>query len=198
MADSEEALRLQIVALARVFKRSWVDMAEALTTVRKRRLFRRWGYDSLAAYAVEELSIKKATTEKLTGSYAAMAQHVPHVLDWDGVAQPLPTVESVDYFAKAVTPPEGEDEPPDELVEELKAAIFEERASAPTLRRRFNPVLHPKEEDEVAAELRRKLLASVRRVEALLVDVDGLTEERVEQVSTALDDLRSDLDAFEA
>lgn len=192
-----ESFRLEIVARARAFKRSWVDMAEALSAVRKRRLFEKWGYDSLAAYALEELNIKKSTSEKLTASFAAMERHVPHVLDWDGVAQPLPEVEAVDYFAKAVSVDDEDEGPPEDIVEELKQAIFEERVSPPRLRRRFNPVLNPKDDDDLERERRQKLRASIRRVEALITDVDGLPERRVEEVSTALEELRTDLDALD-
>ena len=90
MAGGDEAYRMKVVSVARVFKRSWVDMAESLVEVRKRRLFERWGYETLHGFALEELNIKRSTVEKLTGSYAALETHVPHVLQWDGVAQQVP------------------------------------------------------------------------------------------------------------
>lgn len=199
----EEGFRMQVVSRARVFKRSWVDMAEALATVRGRRLYERWGYETLHGYALEELNIKRSTADKLTGSYHALERHVPHVLQWDGVAQQVPEMEAVDYFAKAVEPRparEGE-EPPDppsaDVVEELKQAIFEDQVSTPSLRRRFNPMLHPKDESDVRRDLLNKVRASARRLEAMLTEVDGLEEDRVEQVTAALEELRRDIDALE-
>lgn len=199
----DEAFRMKVVAQARVFKRSWVDMAEALVAVRNRRLYERWGYETLHGYALEELNIKRTTCEKLTGSYHALEQHVPHVLQWDGVAQQVPEMEAVDYFAKAVEPrpkrdgEEPPDPPPADVVDELKQAIFEDQVSTPSLRRRFNPVLNPKDDGDVRRELLTKVRSSARRLEALVTDVDGLAEERVEQVTSCLEELRQDLDALE-
>lgn len=199
----EEAFRMQVVSRARVFKRSWVDMAEALVTVRTRHLHERWGYETLHGYALEELNIKRSTCEKLTGSYHALERHVPHVLQWDGVAQQVPEMEAVDYFARAVEPRAARagEEPPDppssDVVEELKQAIFEDQVSTPSLRRRFNPMLHPKDEGDQRRDLLNKVRSNARRLEALVTEVDGLDEDRVVRVTSCLEELRRDIDALE-
>jgi hypothetical protein len=199
----EESFRMKVVSQARLFKRSWVDMAEVLVQVRNRRLFERWGYETLHGYALEELNIKRSTCDKLTGSYHALERHVPHVLQWDGVAQQVPEMEAVDYFAKAVEPRPKRDgeEPPDppsaDVVDELKQAIFEDQVSTPSLRRRFNPVLNPKDDSDVRRELLNKVRSSARRLEALITDVDGLAEERVEEVTHCLEELRQEIDRLE-
>ena len=199
----DEGFRMKVVAQARAFKRSWVDMAEALVEVRNRGLHRRWGYETLHGYALEELHIKRTTCDKLTGSYHALERHVPHVLQWDGVAQQVPEMDAVDYFARAVEPRpkrEGEEapEPPAaEVVEELKQAIFEDQVSPPSLRRRFNPVLNAKDEQDERRALLSKVRSSARRLETLVTDVDGLAETRVEEVTRCLEELRQDLDVLE-
>lgn len=199
----DEAFRMQVVSRARVFKRSWVDMAEALSTVRSRRLFERWGYQSLPDYALEELNIKRATCDKLTVSYHALSEHAPHVLSWDGVAQEMPEMDAVEYFARAVDPrprrgsEEAPPPPSDEVVDQLKQAIFEDRASPPSLRRRFNPVLNPKDEGDERRDLLSKVRANARRLEELVTALDGLSEERVEEVTSCLEELRKELDQLE-
>ncbi len=203
MGKRDEAFRMEVVTKARAFKRSWVDMAEALVEVRNRGYYQRWGYETLHGYALEELNIKRSTVDKLTGSYAALEQHVPHVLQWDGVAQSMPDMEAVEYFAKAVDPPAPRNgvappPPPRELLDELKQAIFEDQVNASSLRRRFNPALNPKPEGDPKKELLARVRQSVRRLEEMLVSVDGLSEERVEHVTSALEELRRDLDALEA
>lgn len=198
-----ESFRMQVVSRARQFKRSWVDMAEALVEVRSKGLFRAWGYETLHGYALEELNIKRSTCEKLTGSYHAIERYAPHVLEWDGVAKQVPEMEAVDYFARAVEPrprKEGEPAPPppsDEVVAELKQALFEDQASAPSLRRRFNEVLHPKSDDAHRRELLQRVRSSARRLEGLVTQVDGLTEDRVDAVTSCMEELRADLDALE-
>lgn len=201
---SKEAFRMQVVARARAFKRSWVDMAEALVTVRNKDLHGAWGYETLHGYALEELHIKRSTTEKLTGSFHAMERHVPHVLEWDGVGREMPPMDSVDYFARAVDPKprrEGDplpDPPSDEVVEELKHAIFEDLASAPALRRRFNDVLHPKGDEAHRKELFARVRSTARRLESLVTDVEDLSEQRVIEVTRCMEELRGDLDQLEA
>ena len=199
-SGDDEGFRMQVVAQARVFKRSWVDMAEALSAVRQRGLHRRWGYDTLHGYALEELNIKPATCDKLTLSYSAMERHVPHVLTWDGVAQQIPEMAAVDYFAKAVDPRpkrEGEpvpDPPEQDVVDQLKAAIFEDQVSPPSLRRRFNPILNPKDDADRRRERLQKVRSGARRLEALVTEVEELSEERVEEVTHCLEELRAEID----
>lgn len=191
---------MDLVARARVFKRSWVEMAEGLSQVRSERLFEAWGYESVHTYALEELHIKKTTVDKLTNSFTAIESYAPQVLQWDGVAQQVPSYEAVDYFAKAVgVNAHGEEIPdrPEELVEEMKQAVFEDRLAPGALKRRFAPVLYPKSDDEEKVALLRKVRASARRLEGLLQDIEGLAEERVEEVTEALESLRGDLDALE-
>lgn len=202
MGKRDEAFRMEVVAKARSFKRSWVDMAEALVEVRGRGYYQRWGYETLHGYALEELNIKRTTVDKLTGSYMALEQHAPHVLQWDGVAQSMPEMEAVEYFAKAVDPPAPKNgaappPPPRELLDELKQAIFEDQVNPSSLRRRFNPMLNPKPEGDPKKELLARVRQSARRLEEMLTDVEGLSEERVEQVASALEELRRDLDALE-
>ena len=200
MAGDDESFRMQVVSQARAFKRSWVDMAEALNGVRQRGMFRKWGYETIQGYALEELNIKPSTTDKLTFSYTAMEKHVPQVLSWDGVAQQMPEMEAVDYFARAVDPrpkKQGDPvpEPPEEdVVDQLKAAIFEEQVSTPSLRRRFNPVLNPKDETDVRLEQLQKVRAGARRLEALVTSVEDLSEKRVEEVTQCLEALRHEID----
>lgn len=194
---------MEVVTKARAFKRSWVDMAEALVEVRSRGYYQRWGYETLHGYALEELNIKRSTVDKLTGSYAALEQHVPHVLQWDGVAQSMPEMEAVEYFAKAVDPPAPKNgmapsPPPREVLDELKQAIFEDQVNPSSLRRRFNPMLNPRPEVDPRKDLLARVRQSARRLEEMLTDVEGLSEQRVEQVTSALEELRRDIDALES
>lgn len=204
MPDTEgESFRMKVLACARVFKRSWIDMAALLVEVRNRGLHRRWGFETLEGYALEELNIKRPTCEKLTGSYAALESHAPQVLAWDGVAQSVPEIDAVDYFARSVSPrPKRAGDapppsPPPEVVEEMKLATFEELANPASLKRRFNPVLSPKDEADERLELLRKLKASAKRLESLLSEVEGLDAGRVEEVTRCMEALRQDIEKLE-
>ena len=195
-AQGADSVRLELVRRARIFKRSWVDMAEALTQVRRQGLWRKWGYDDFHAYCSLELMLTKATVEKLTGSYAVVAEHAPKVLERDGIASPIPSVDAVDYFAKVLRERPANDEAADEDEErwgELRKAVFEETKPVAVLRKTFNPIFFPKPEGQEAVENLEKIRSAARRLEGLLQRAEGLDPGRVERVLKELAHLRDDL-----
>lgn len=203
--EGGDAQRLELVQRARRFKRSWVEMAEGLVHVRATRAYLRWGYDDIYAYCEQELHIRRSTVDKLTGSFMALRRHAPQVLERDGVAQPIPSVDAVDYFARALRATrEGDDDPPEdarpphppEVVEQLRRAVFDENQSVVSLRRRFDPVLHPKPEGVAQLEALEKTRAAARRLENLLADCPGLSAKRVGEVRAALEHLQQDLETL--
>lgn len=209
LADKgDDAQRLEIVQRARRFKRSWIEMAEALVHVRATRAYERWGYEDLYAYCQQELQIKKSTVDKLTGSFMALRSHAPQVLGRDGVAQPIPSVDAVDYFAQAMRSTREEDETggaraghddsarSPEVIEELRQAVFDDNQNVVALRRRFNPLLHPKPEGADRLDALEKTRAAARRLENLLESCEGLSAKRVGEVRAALEHLQEDLEAL--
>ncbi|MEM1413327.1 MAG: hypothetical protein AAGH15_00425 [Myxococcota bacterium] len=182
-AQGADRLRLEIVRRARIFKRSWVEMAEVLTQVKRSQVYLEWGYEDFQRYCAEELLLTKATVDKLTGSYAVVAEHAPQVLDRDGVAQPLPSVDSVSYLAKALRQQERSEEaedtlPPDpEALEGLKRAVFDEDQSVAVLRRNFHPLVFRKVEGTETREALEKLGRAGARLEQLILKVQELDED---------------------
>lgn len=199
-AQGADPLRLEALESARLFKRSWVQMAEALLRVRQRRAYETWGYDDLYAYCDEELLIKRATVDKLTGSFTTIKRHAPAALAADGVEQPLPSLDSVSYFAQAVgdQPLRGKakrvDDAPAEVVERLRQAVFEEQRPVSALRREFNDVLYAKSPQERALEAVQRARGQVERLSQALPEIEGLSSRRVAQVDRTLSELGEDLD----
>ena len=87
----------------------WIELGEGLWRLRKQRKYEAWGYSDLHEYCQKELHIKAATIDKLMLSYGTVREHAPDVLRRDGVARDIPSLEAVDYFARAAPPPESED-----------------------------------------------------------------------------------------
>jgi len=191
-----DPLRLRVLECARKFKRSWIDMAEALLEVRASGAYQVWGYDDLYAYCADELLIKRQTVDKLTGSFAAIQRHAPALLDDRERDRPVPSYDAVDYFARAMG--EGSDQPPPdhppEVVDELREAVFEQARPVSAIRRQFNSVLYPKSDDQRALEALERTNAAARRIAALLPTIDGLSSRRVREVEAALEGLQQDLD----
>lgn len=195
-----DPLRLQCVEAARRFKRSWLEMAEALTRLRASEAYLQWGYGDIHEYCGLELQLKKGTVDKLLGSFSTLTTHAPQVLQRDGVHQSIPTIDAVDYFAKALrSEPANEEqgaEHPAEVMEDLHKAVFDDVQPVAVLRRTFNPILHPKPEgaDELAAL--EKAMSMARRLEALVPTLDGVEEARATEVAGILSKLREDLEAL--
>lgn len=190
LEQGADPLRIEILQRARRFKRSWLDMAEALLQVKASQAFKGWGYEDLYAYCEEELLIKRRTVDKLTGSFSTIKQHAPQVLEEER-DMPIPNYDAVDYFKKVMDTPETPHPP--EVVEELRTAVFEEGQPANMLRKHFNPIFFAKSNEDVELDALMKVKNTAKRLEKLLGDVDGLSEPVVTQMGTALEALGAEL-----
>jgi hypothetical protein len=194
--------RVDIVRRAQRFKRSWVELGEGLTALRKSRRYEKWGYSDLADYCSKELHIKAATLDKLVLSYGALRTHAPEVLRRDGVSREIPSLEAVDYFSRAVGP-SSEDDPgdkrrrldaPREVLDELRAAVFDETRSVGELRKRFDPILRPRSVEADAVDGLRKLKALAERLSSAVQTTEGISEKRVGRVLAVMEALVRDVD----
>jgi len=200
-AQGADELRVHVVRRAREFKRSWVMMAEALVEVRNRESYLDWGYQDFYSYCSLELQLKQATADKLTGSYVALKRHAPAVLKRDGLNERIPTCDAVDYFARALRKSPSDDsehEPAVDraVVDQLREAVFEEGAPVTELRKRFNPLFHPKPEGAEQLDTIRRATASARRLEKMIEEIDGLRRPTVRATLDSLEALREELTAL--
>lgn len=190
--EGAERLRLLAVSRARAFKRSWIEMAEVMISVREGGAYKRWGYKDFYEYCNDELQLRSVTVDKLTGSYQAVKKHAPHVMARDGVGAPLPQLDAVDYFQKAME----KAEPDEEVILDLQQAVFDEAKPVAVLRRAFNPVLYPKPaEVEEQAKL-RALRNALRRVESLLAEFESAPSPKLENIRPELAEARAEIDAL--
>ena len=196
-AQGADELRVHLVRRAREFKRSWVMMAEALVEARNREAYLSWGYEDFYSYCALELQLKRATADKLTGSYVALKRHAPSVLKRDGLNERIPTCDAVEYFAKALHEEPGREEDARAIdpavVDELRHAVFEEGAPVTELRKRFNPVFHPRPEGAEQMEAIRRATVTARRLERMIEEIDGLHRPTVRAALDSLEALREEL-----
>lgn len=198
-ATGADPLRVELLERARRFKRSWVEMAEALTQLRTRRSYEAWGFRDLHGYCAEELLLKASTVDKLTGSYRTLQRHAPDLLEAEADShRPVPSYEAVDYFARALGEEGHPPTPrrPPELVEELHQAVFEQARPVSSVRREFNEVLFAKSDEEAVLHTLERTSAAVRRLQDVLPTIDGLRPERISKATGALEGLKDDLDAL--
>jgi hypothetical protein len=138
-----DAERADLLRRARLFKASWVELAEALTQARRRNRWKDWGFDSFEAYARSELHLKQETVDKLTGSYSFLKRRAPSVLCRDPVSEPIPSYEAVDFWRRA----EESEEAPRDVVETIRRRVLDDATSAGTLTRTYGDTVFPIDED---------------------------------------------------
>jgi hypothetical protein len=203
--NGAEPARVDIVRRAERFKRSWVELAEGLWSLRKQRKYENWGYAELHEYCQKELHIKPVTVDKLMMSYGTLRSHAPDVLKRDGVSREIPSLEAVDYFTRVLPPSASEEgesiapgrrrlDAPAEVLNELRSAVFDQAQSVGELRKRFDPLLRPKSARDEEADSPRKAKALAERLAEAVQVTQGLSEKRVGRVLAMVEALVRDLD----
>jgi len=171
LAVSGDPERVGALAAARAFKRSWIELAEALHRVGDQGLWEGWGFKTFEAYCRIELHLKKATVAKLLGSYRFLESNAPRVLrrSPDDESAPVPSLEAVDFAMRA----DRRGAADEGTMRAIKSAVFEEGIEAPLLSRRFKEVAFPVERRNRDEELRAQIASTARRLAALLADEDS-------------------------
>lgn len=160
-----ESERYRVLAVAKRFKSTWVELGEQLLKVNRDGLFHAWGYDSFADYCSKEVRIRKPTAEKLTLAYRYLEQEEPQLLARSAELKPLPDYRSVDLLRQA----REEQQLPPEQYAELRKAVIDDERSHPTVLKRFREAtapLHPAEEENRQAL--QSALAAARRLAVAL------------------------------
>lgn len=136
-AHRDDPKRSEVLGRAARFKRSWVELAEALHDVRDQDRWSGWGFGSFLEYCKKELHLRRATADKLTASFGYLTQYAPDVLKRDGVQAPIPQADTVQALARAR---EGS-EVPERMFSAIQDDALESDLSPATLARRFKEAL---------------------------------------------------------
>lgn len=189
-AHADDPERAELIARARRFKASWIELAEALTHSKRGGRWREWGYDSFEAYARSELRLKQETVEKLTGSYSFLQRRAPAVLARDALRDAVPSYRAVDFLRRA----EAQEGAPREAVEAIRHRVLEEAAPLAAVSRAYKDVVFPVDEDTLRARDAAGLRNVAKRLRELLGETRAVPRKLASEVAGALDEL---LDAIE-
>lgn len=126
--------RYRVLASARQFKSSWVDLGEKLLKVKRESLFQEWGYADFIDYCRKEVRIKQPTAQKLTMAYRYLEKQEPELLKQEQNPRGLPDYRAVDLLRQA----EEEQQLSQDEIAQLRQAVLKEQRSFPTVRERFN------------------------------------------------------------
>ncbi len=72
--------RYQVLASAKDFKSSWIQLGQYLCSVYQDKRYKEWGYLTFEAYCGKEVGIRQATAVKLLKSYAFLEREEPSFL----------------------------------------------------------------------------------------------------------------------
>lgn len=181
-ADDPE--RAEVLRRARRFKASWIELAEALSNVRRSGDFKRWGYASFEDYARLELHLRQETAEKLLGSFLFLKKRAPQVLARDGLASSIPSYQAVDFLRRA-----EENDAPEEAVSAIRTRVLEEGAGLGSVARQFRDVVFPLSDREKKQRDASALLNVAKRLRELLDETHVIPRKLAAEVGHSLDRL---------
>jgi hypothetical protein len=191
--DPERAL---VIACARRFKSSWIELAGALTRVKRGGQWSLWGYDTFEHYAKSELHLRQETVDKLTGSYVFLQKRAPNVLERDGLSTPVPSYQAIDFLRRA----EETDGVPREALGDIHRLVLEEGAPLASVARQYKDVVFPVSAEDRRARDAGSLRSAATRLRDLLPETKAVPKKLAAEVGATLERLLAALgnDAEEA
>ena len=171
LAVADDPVRADTLQKARSFKRTWLELAEALARVNEKRLWQGWGFSDFDAYCRKELHLRGSTVAKLLGSYRFLETSAPRVLERareDRFESPIPSLPAVEFVQRATEKGAADEE----TLRTIHRVAFEEGAEAPVLARKFGELAFPQSDRERKDKLRAQIAAAARRLSALIAE-DG-------------------------
>jgi len=185
----EGSMRRRLLDGAQRFKSAWVDFGRLLSEVRRKELWREWGYPSFERYCTKELFIRSATADKLTASYAFLEHHEPTLARARGESR-APPFEVIDVLSRA----EATGRLSDSGWRELRDEVLERPPTPAAMNRlisdKFGPPAHPPTPSE-GDRLGRLAASAGRLADACRGEpaIPRATAQRAEDLAKELDAL---------
>ena len=127
-----------------------------------------------------------ATVNKLVGSYAFLRKAAPEVLERDGVSQPIPTIQSIDFLRRAEEAAQDGQVTAD-LLAEVRRAVIDDGLSLGKVTKQFKETLFPTDAEQDQQKRRRETLKLAQRLVELLATLhDSVPEGVLQQVEQAI------------
>lgn len=175
-----ESERYQVLATAKQFKSSWVELGEWLAKISSSKQFSEWGFTSFEDYCTKEIRIRRQTADKLLLAFRFLERKEPGLLERKQ-GRPLPDYRSVDLLRKA------DEEEHFSMAEynELRQAVVEEERSHPSVAKQFREINHNHQPEQKTAHQYRSALMAAKRLATSLEEipkVPGELEASVKQL----------------
>ncbi len=171
IAVSSDPVRSDTLQKARAFKRTWLELAEALSKVTENKLWEQWGFSDFDAYCRKELHLRGSTVAKLLGSYRFLETSAPRVIErarTDHYEAPIPSIATVEFVEKATAAGHADAE----TLRTIHKSAFEEGVEKPMLAKKFGDLVFPVSNADRKEKLRSSIAAAARRLSSLIAE-DG-------------------------
>jgi hypothetical protein len=168
-AVSNDPVRADTLSKARAFKRTWLELAQALDRVNSARLWEGWGFTDFDAYCRKELHLKSSTVLKLLGSYRFLETSAPRVIErarTDHFEAPIPSLPTVEFVQRATERGNADEE----TLRTIHRVAFEEGVEAPALAKKFGDVVFPLSDTDRKNKQRSAIAAAARRLSTLIAE----------------------------
>jgi hypothetical protein len=173
LAVSNDPLRADTLQKARAFKRTWLELAEALTKVQANRSWEQWGFTDFDAYCRKELHLRGSTVAKLLGSYRFLETSAPRVIErarggGDSFESPIPSLPAVEFVQRATERAAADPE----TLETIQRVAFDEGLDAPLLAKKFKEIAFPETDRDKREKLRSGIAQTARKLSSMIAE-DG-------------------------
>jgi hypothetical protein len=169
LAVSDDPERADTLQKARAFKRTWLELAEALSRANEKRLWEKWGFSDFDAYCRKELHLRGSTVAKLLGSYRFLETAAPRVIErarTDRFESPIPSLPVVEFVQRATETGKADEE----TLESIRRVAFEEGGETPLLSRQFGKLAFPQTDRDRREKLRGSIAQAARRLSSLIAE----------------------------
>jgi hypothetical protein len=167
-----ESERYQVLATAKQFKSSWVELGEWLAKVSNKKQFSEWGFTSFEDYCTKEIRIRRQTAEKLLLAFRFLERREPSLLERKE-GRPLPDYRSIDLLRKA----DEREHFSMEEYGELRQAVIEEERNHPSVAKRFRDMTHSHQPEEKKLHQNRNALLAAKRLATSLQEIPEVPED---------------------
>jgi hypothetical protein len=169
IAVANDPLRADTLQKARAFKRTWLELADALTKVQTHKSWEGWGFPDFDAYCRKELHLRGSTVAKLLGSFRFLETSAPRVIERareENFEIPIPSLPAVEFVQKASERGSADAE----TMETIKRVAFEEGVDAPMLAKKFKDIAFPETEQSKREKQRTAIAQTARKLSALMAE----------------------------
>jgi hypothetical protein len=171
LAVSDDPERADTLQKARAFKRTWLELAEALSRASDKRLWEKWGFSDFDAYCRKELHLRSSTVAKLLGSFRFLETSAPKVIErarTDRFEAPIPSLPVVEFVQRATETGSADAE----TIKSIHRMAFEEGAEPAAINKQFGKLVFPQSDRDRKDKLRSAIAQTARRLSALIAE-DG-------------------------